>query len=107
MADLDCGWCVVAGAGGLAWFLDAVLLWRARLTARGLVRCRRGGLIFAVNWTRTPGRTSAQRSGGKVRRPGGGTADDAQDAGVTDPVWVQAGGLGRPRDQDADRVVHD
>ena len=26
MADLDGGWRVVAGAGGLAWFLDAVVV---------------------------------------------------------------------------------
>lgn len=59
--DMDDGWPVVAGAGGLAGFLDAVVVGRALLTARGLMRCRRCGLIFPVIWARTSGRTLAQR----------------------------------------------
>lgn len=61
MVDVDGGWPVVAGAGGLARFLDAVVVVAGSLTARGLVRCRRCGLIFLVIWARTSGRTSVQR----------------------------------------------
>jgi hypothetical protein len=61
VVDLNGGWPIVAGAGGLAGFLDAIVVVAASLDGRGLVRCRRGGLIFLVIWARTSGRTSVQR----------------------------------------------
>ncbi len=46
MADLDCGWPVVADAGGLAWFLDAVIVMAGSADGAraGPVPPRRAGL---------------------------------------------------------------
>src|SRR6478736_5430422 len=97
-------WRVLAGSPG---FLTRYWLWRPRFTARGQVRSRRCGIVWAVicdNWS---GRASAQSSGGNVRRPGGGTADDPQGVCEGDAVGVDVRGGGGLRDQRADRVVHD
>ena len=77
-----------------------------RLTARGQLRCRRGGLGLRVISARTSGKAVAQSSGGKVRRPGGGAADQAQGAGETDPVGIEVGGLGGAGDEHGQGVVH-
>lgn len=105
MADLDGGWPVVAGAGGLAGFLDAVVVVAGSPDGAraGPVPPRRVDLRGELGQDTGQDLSPALR---EVRRPGGGAADDAQDAGVADPVRVQVGGPGRPGDQDADRLVH-
>src|SRR5664279_450388 len=57
---------------------------------------------ISVRWS---GSLAAQSSGGNVRRPGGGAADQTQGLGERDAVGVQVGGRGRLRDQRADRVA--
>ena len=61
----------------------------------------------AAIWARWTGSRSVQSSGGNVRRPGGGAADQAQGLGEGDPVRVEVGGRGGFRGQRADRVVDD
>lgn len=68
------GWRVLAGWPG---FLIGKLLWRARLTARGQLRSRRFGVGRSAISARTCGIAVSQSSGGKSRRPGGGTADQS------------------------------
>src|SRR5690242_6251165 len=58
-------------------------------------------------WARWTGSRSAQSAGGNVRRPGGGTADQAQGLGEGDPIRVEVGGRGGLRGQRADRVMDD
>jgi hypothetical protein len=103
--DQDGSWSIVDDAGWFAGFLDAVLVVPARLTARGQVRCRRGRSLLRVMSAWMVGMASAQSSGGNVRRPGGGTADDAQGSGETCAVGVDVGGFGRLGDERGDRVV--
>src|SRR6478609_11231382 len=83
------------------------LLWRARVTARGQVRSARSGISRAAMSVRWSGSLAAQSSGGNVRRPGGGAADQTQGLGERDAVGVQVRGGGCLRDERADRVVHD
>lgn len=97
-------WRLLAGSPG---FLIRYWLWRARFTARGQVRSRRAGMVRAAIWSRWSGSASAQSSGGNVRRPGGGAADQAQGVGEGYAVGIHVGGGGRLRDQRGDRVVHD
>src|SRR5664279_5066173 len=97
-------WRMLAGSPG---FLTRYLLWRARFTARGQVRSVRSGMSSSAISVRWSGSLAAQSSGGNVRRPGGGAADQTQGLGERDAVGVQVGGRGRLRDQRADRVVHD
>jgi hypothetical protein len=97
------GWRVLAGWPG---FLTGKLLCRARLTARGQLRSRRCGLGRAAISARTCGIAVSQSSGGKSRRPGGGTADQSQRAGIADPVGIHIGGLGGAGDQHREGVVH-
>jgi hypothetical protein len=68
------GWRMLAGWPG---FLTGKLLCRARLTARGQLRSRRSGLGRPAISARTCGIAVSQSSGGKSRRPGGGTADQS------------------------------
>jgi hypothetical protein len=67
-------WRVPAALPG---FLTWQLLWRARLTARGQLRCRRRGLSLRVISACTAGSAAVQSSGGKTRRPSRGPAGDA------------------------------
>src|SRR5450755_4110691 len=97
-------WRMLAGSPG---FLTRYWLWRARFTARGQVRSARSGISSAAISVRWSGRASAQSSGGNVRRPGGGAADQTQCLGERDAVGIQVGGRGRLCDERADRVVHD
>ena len=53
----------------------------------------------------TSGSAWTQSPGGKGRRPGGGSADDAQGAAVGDPVGIDVGGFGGLPDQGGDGVV--
>jgi hypothetical protein len=65
--ESDGGWAGVAGAGGLAGFLDAVGVVAGSLTARGLVRCRRDGLVLPVMVVaRTAGIASVHFGGGNI-----------------------------------------
>src|SRR5262245_34713403 len=98
------GWRVLAGSPG---FLTRYWLCRARLTARGQVRSRRGGISRSAMSARCLGSWSAQSAGGNVRRAGGGAADQAQGLGEGNLVGVQVRGGGRLRGQGADRVVND
>ena len=94
--------CLMVGASRLSGYLVM-----RRLTARGLVRWRRGGLgrwrisatASAVAWFRV--------EGGKGRLGGDLAADDVQGAGERQPVGVEfclVGGLGHEL---ADGVVRD
>ena len=94
-------WRMLAGSLG---FLTRYLLWRARFTARGQVRSGMSNSAISVRWS---GSLAAQSSGGNVRRPGGGAADQSQGLGERDAVGIQVCGRGRFRDERADRVVHD
>src|SRR5664279_3202553 len=68
---------------------------------------RRQRTAQQVSSTRGRSARPMKISGGNVRRPGGGAADQTQGLGERDAVGVQVGGRGRLRDQRADRVVHD
>src|SRR5258705_4747959 len=95
-------WRVLAGSPG---FLTRYWLCRARLTARGQVRCRRGRSFLRVISAWMVGMAWAQSSGGNVRCPGGGSADDAQGSGETYAVGIDVSGLGRTGDEHGDGVV--
>src|SRR5664279_3422924 len=68
---------------------------------------RRQRTAQQVSSTRGRSARPMKISGGNVRRPGGGAADQTQGLGERDAVGVQVCGRGRLRDQRADRVVHD
>lgn len=82
-------WRILAGSPN---FFTRYLLWRARLTARGQVRSARPGISSSAISDRWSGSLAAQSSGGNVRRPGGGTADQAQGLGERDAVRIQVRG---------------
>src|SRR5689334_25197954 len=90
----------MVGASRLSGYLV-----RRRLTARGLVRWRRGGLgrarisatASAVAWFRA--------EGGKGRLGGDLAADDVQGAGEREPVGVEFGLVGGLGHELADGVV--
>ena len=94
-------WVMLRSVARLArWFFSL-----PRLTARGQLRCRRGGLS---RWTISPIAVLivlASRLGGKRRLVGDLAADDPQAAHEGDPVEVDADVVGGFEHQVPDRVV--
>lgn len=95
-------WMVLARSLG---FLTRYRLRRARLTARGQVRCRWAGSFFRVISAWMVGRASSQSSGRNARHPDGGTPDDAQGMVETDAIGVDVGGFDAAGDEYGDGVV--
>ena len=105
--QLDGGRLWVADAGGFAEFLDSILVVAGAFHRAGAGAVDAFGDDQGGDLVQVVGQFAAQSSGGNVRRPGRGTADQAQGLGERDLVRVQVGGSGRLGDERADGVVHD
>ena len=92
--DHDRGRSVVADAGGFAGFLDPVVVVPGAFDRAWAGSVSAGGQLLAGDLGVDLGMASVQSSGGNVRRPGGGTADQAQGLGEGDAVGVEVGGRG-------------
>lgn len=78
---------------------------RCRLTTRGHVRCRRGGLGRSAISAIATAKNKDSRSGGKTCLVDEVAADDAEATKKGHPVWIEVDVVGGLAHEVADRIV--